>query len=77
MGYSQNNPRSSLKKKSLPRCHWNAKTKNKHHRKTKTSYNSYEEAMKFLIKHKLENEFTVYKCPICNKYHVGHKEKEI
>jgi hypothetical protein len=70
-------PRSELRKKpsSLPRCHYNAKRKGRSNRKAKRSYETEDEAI--LIVNRLKDEGLIaYRCPFCNKWHVGHPSEE-
>ena len=54
----------------LPRTHWNIQRGKVH--KAKLPYESQEEAEEFIEVHHLQG-YTSYLCPVCNKYHIGHK----
>lgn len=67
--------RSSLRKKasSLPNCHWNTKRSGAN-RKKKQQYETEDDALAFLKKHNLSDDFVAYLCPYCNKWHIGHRQ---
>lgn len=51
-------------------CHWTTKSGV---RQVKASYNNQKEAEDYLREAKLKG-YKAYPCPICNKWHVGHKK---
>ena len=61
-------PRSNLKK-TYPRCHYNSKGK------SKKQFSTEKEAEEYIASHKLEG-YTIYKCRVCNMYHISHKNKQ-
>ncbi len=56
-------PRDNLTK-HYPRCHYNKLGK------TKITFNTVEDAQKYLDKLHLIN-YTIYQCRECNKYHIA------
>jgi hypothetical protein len=56
--------------------------KNKHKRyhyykkggkwKPKLKFETYQEAETYLKKNKILNEYNIYCCPYCKKFHIGH-----
>lgn len=65
--------RKEIRENSYPRCHF---TKKKGKWKPKVSYNSKQTALLFIEERKLEN-YEVYKCPVCCKWHIGfYKRRE-
>ena len=61
-------PRTNLKK-TYPRCHYNSKGK------SKKQFSSVKEAEDYIFSHKLKG-YTIYKCRVCNMYHISHKNKK-
>ena len=61
-------PRSNLKK-TYPRCHYNSKGK------SKKQFSTEKEAEEYIASHKLEG-YSIYKCRVCNMYHISHKNKQ-
>lgn len=59
--------------KELPRCHWNKQHGRK--RKAKRAFNTIEDANKYIEEKNIGLKYRSYKCPICNKYHIGHRIK--
>ena len=53
---------------SYPRHHYNSQ------KKTKKQFETKKDAEEYIIIHKLEN-YTIYFCDICSKYHISHKNK--
>lgn len=62
--------RKQPRKLHLPRCHWNKK----HGRyiKVKFPYDTLSQAEEYIKENNLVG-YEAYLCPICNKYHIGHK----
>lgn len=60
-------PRTNLKK-TYPRCHYNSKGK------SKKQFETEKEAQYYIAAHKLSG-YTIYLCPVCNKFHISHKNK--
>lgn len=60
-------PRSNLKK-TYPRCHYNSKGK------SKKQFETEADAEEYISFHKLKG-YTIYKCRVCNMYHISHKNK--
>lgn len=60
-------PRSNLKK-TYPRCHYNSKGK------SKKQFETEADAEEYISSHKLKG-YTIYKCRVCNMYHISHKNK--
>lgn len=60
-----------MKYNFLPRCHWNKQKGRK--RKAKRSYQTKEEVDKYIKEKRLIDKYSSYKCPVCGKYHIGHK----
>lgn len=56
--------------KQLPRCHWNKQHGKK--RRAKRAFETEQEAIEYMEYRHLENRYTAYQCPICNKWHIGH-----
>lgn len=57
-----------------PRCHWNKKDGKRQRQKRK--FLSVKEAEEYIIKRKLKN-YDVYRCRVCNCYHIGHVKNKI
>ena len=55
------------------RCHYYKKD-NKW--KPKIKFNTYQEAEEYLKSSNKLDEYNIYICPICGKYHIGHKNEE-
>lgn len=68
MGYFRS--RKIIKENGFPRCHY---TRKGHNWKSKISYNSKEQAKAALSKLHNKN-YCVYKCSVCNKWHIGFKK---
>ena len=60
-------PRTNLKK-TYPRCHHNSKGK------SKKQFETEADAEEYISSHKLKG-YTIYKCRVCNMYHISHKNK--
>ena len=54
--------------------HW---TRKKHSWKAKVAYETEDEAWEFLQQNPklIALNYTIYLCPLCNKYHCGHLHK--
>lgn len=48
-----------------PRCHYNKLGK------TKMTFDTIDEASDYLMRKHLNN-YTIYQCTYCNKYHISH-----
>ena len=59
--------------KELPREHWNAERGRR--RKAKRGFDSIRDAFAYLDRHGLQDTYKAYKCNVCGKYHIGHRNK--
>ena len=59
-------PRDNLSTK-YPRCHYNKLGK------TKMTFDTTDLAEKYIKKMQLDN-YTIYQCTYCNKYHISHTQ---
>lgn len=57
--------------KLIPRCHWNKQHGRR--RKAKRAFESAYKAGGHIMKHHLEDKYQSYKCDVCGKWHIGHK----
>ena len=57
--------------KYLPREHWNAERGRK--RKAKHGFDGIRDAFAYLERHGLQDTYKAYKCGVCGKYHIGHR----
>ena len=64
-----------IKNKYIPREHWNKQHGNI--RTAKTGYESKEEAEQYIKEHNLSEIYRTYKCSICGKFHIGHKNNKL
>ena len=62
--------RSDCNKHIIKREHYTRKTGKW---KPKQKFNCYEDGVSFIKKHKMY-KYTVYKCKVCNYYHIGIKK---
>lgn len=74
MKYSQKQRIKQPYKTFLPSpCHWTRKGKGRW--RQKVAYDTEDDAEEFLKQnpHLAKKGYKSYKCPICNKWHVGHE----
>lgn len=55
----------------LPRCHWNRQHGRK--RKAKKQFDTLHDANQYIENKHLETTYRSYKCPVCGKFHIGHR----
>jgi hypothetical protein len=63
-----------FKRDYLPRCHWNMQHGRKI--KEKRAFETLQDATEYLKSGNLQNQYNVYQCNVCNKWHIGHKIKK-
>lgn len=57
----------------LPRCHWNKQHGRR--RRAKIPFDTKAEANQYIEQRNLQIKYRSYKCPVCGKYHIGHRNK--
>lgn len=60
--------------RELPREHWNKERGRK--RKAKRGFDTIRDAFAYLERHGLQDTYKAYKCNVCGKYHIGHRNKQ-
>lgn len=63
-----------MRTNALPRCHWNKQHGRR--RKAKRAFDTIFDANQYIEKRNLQSKYKSYQCPVCGKFHIGHRNKD-